>query len=194
MSNIKLEAEIGENITSFAERLIEASVVARAEGTFNGATTYADHGDTTEEVVTRWRETMDANAKAYRESPEGIATAAKQAEHEAAVIEAAHAIVRGLPELNIKDLSVALQLCRSCVDPLGYTYTPKGPSGQVAEALEAAGYVSNVNTGANYNGEDKENSARYLIGQALDGLRGIGSPHPVFEKFHDEWKAKWGVK
>ena len=49
------------------------------------------------------------------------------------------------------------------------------------------GYEPGVNTGDDFAVDDRENVGRYIIGQALDGIRSVGSPHPIIHKFATDW-------
>lgn len=53
------------------------------------------------------------------------------------------------------------------------------------------GYLPDVNTGDEFDGDDPDNFARYIIGQALSGLRTVGVVHHVVTRFAGEWKNKF---
>lgn len=65
------------------------------------------------------------------------------------------------------------------------------PTRQIVNILEDNGYISGENCGQNFNENDKENFARYIVGQCLDGLGRLGSIHPIIVRFTDDWMKKF---
>lgn len=64
-------------------------------------------------------------------------------------------------------------------------------SDRVIDILESAGYESGVNTGEDFDSNNKENFARYIIGQALSGLKSRGCYSQVVHRFTDDLKSKF---
>jgi hypothetical protein len=62
---------------------------------------------------------------------------------------------------------------------------------EIVRALLANGYVSGVNTGSDYQSEDKENVGHYLVGQSLSMLQRIGAIHPMIKKWSKNWQEKF---
>jgi len=60
-------------------------------------------------------------------------------------------------------------------------------------ACEKAGFVANANTGKAYKADDRDNSFRYLVGQALAGLKDGPAIHSILHKFAKEWREKFLV-
>ena len=69
-----------------------------------------------------------------------------------------------------------------------HVYSPKAV---ILQAFHSAGYEPNVNTNDAYDADDKDNTFRYIVGQCLDGIARIGSPHPMCVQFIAEWLARW---
>lgn len=58
--------------------------------------------------------------------------------------------------------------------------------------FKAHALVPNMNTSIYYDGETKENSGRYLVGQFLDNFqRGNGGIPGVFHRFYNDWLNKF---
>jgi hypothetical protein len=176
----------GSHIESAASALARS---APAEGEFNGIMLRAEFGETADAIVRRWEAESAARAKAYAESPEGIAAAAER-DRERSDLQARHdALMRRLPSLDFKDdVSVLDWLC-AMQGPSDYIgVIVRGET--IIAAFEKHGFKPNANTGRAFRPEDRENVFRYLVGQALDGLQGPAI-HGIIHKFVGEWKAKF---
>ena len=62
---------------------------------------------------------------------------------------------------------------------------------EVIGIFTSHGYEAGVNAGEAYNGEDKDNVARYIVGQALSSMRDEGFVPQVIEGFMTDWKTKF---
>lgn len=62
----------------------------------------------------------------------------------------------------------------------------------IVGAFRRHGYVANAGLDGNYNKEDEESVARFIIGQALDGLENDGAIHPLFHLNTRIWRLKFG--
>lgn len=51
--------------------------------------------------------------------------------------------------------------------------------------------IPNMCLNEQFDENNKENVAKYIIGQALDGILNVGSPHQIISSFHDKWKNKF---
>ena len=72
-----IEAHCGEHINQYIER---ALAVAPVDCEFNGAKFTIQPGESVETIHARFQSIMDANAEAYRKSPEGIKAAKEREE------------------------------------------------------------------------------------------------------------------
>ncbi|OGZ11660.1 MAG: hypothetical protein A3D67_00515 [Candidatus Lloydbacteria bacterium RIFCSPHIGHO2_02_FULL_51_22] len=61
----------------------------------------------------------------------------------------------------------------------------------VIATFAAKGYHPNVNCGQDFHGDDRDNFARYIIGQALGNLACVGAIHQVVQRFTNDWKKKF---
>ena len=62
---------------------------------------------------------------------------------------------------------------------------------RIIATFGAHGYVSGVNCGDAFDAEDRENVARWLIGQCLANLVSVGAIHGIVHKFADDWIEKF---
>lgn len=181
----------GTSIGLAAQQLCEAAAEhGGARGTFNDIELVATADSTPEAIADFYMEQSAARAAAYRKSPEGI-RAAQEADARRAADQQKHdSLMRRLPSLNMKDdIAVLDWLCEM-----------QGPSDHsgvivrrqtIVEDFEKAGYVAGANCGENYKPGDRDNMFRYLVGQALSGLKEGPSIHPIIHKFSDEWRAEF---
>jgi hypothetical protein len=61
----------------------------------------------------------------------------------------------------------------------------------IVHAFESHGFVEGANCGPDYKPGNRENMYRYLVGQALNGIKSGPAIHPIFHKFVGEWKAQF---
>ena len=96
-----------------------------------------------------------------------------------------------LPNLDFANQEAVLDWICEFQDPSDHIGVAKN-QGEVLKIFAEHGYQTSVNTGEAFNGEDRDNFARYIVGQALDGLKGdVGAIHQVVHKFTDDWKKKF---
>lgn len=189
--NIKFSP--GTHIEQAAEQLVAAAVEhGTATGQFNDVPLTADASSTPAEIVSRWNSESDARAAAWRASPEG-----KKAEQESnqrrADAQTLHdSLMKRLPALNMKDDAAVLDwLCQmqGPTDHVGVIVRRD----TIVSHFEKAGYRSNVNYGDDFKPRDRDNVFRYLVGQALHGLKEGPAIHPILHKFAAEWRADFRV-
>lgn len=183
----------GTSIDRAAVELVEAagqSRTGKAWAMFNGVRVEAERDSDPAAIVSRWRQEFDRKAEAYRASPEGIA-AAQAAEQRVRDLQAEHdSLVHELASIDPKDdVRILDWLCRlqPCSDHIGVNVDRD----TIVWVFEGAGFRANANTGLAYRGDDRENSFRYLVGQALDGLKNGPAIHGVLHKFVGEWRDKF---
>ena len=181
----------GSHIDDAARELIEAAKNGEpAEGEFNGVKLVAGRNSTVEAIVARYHEGLEAQSKAYRESPEGIAATAKEATRKRNLQEQADALMVELQTLDMNSDVAVLDWLDRFQDPSDHTGV-RTDAAAVVKAFEEAGYVAGANCGPAFDENDRGNYARYLVGQAISNLKYIGAIHQVFGSFHERWKAKF---
>ena len=176
----------GDHIDIAIRELIKRAP-ARME--FNGAIVEAYPGDTEEGVLSRWWSAMDANAKAYRESPEGVAAEAERQrvkeEHQKNVTR----LIQELEDAGWWSTEQTLRWVASFADAADHIDLEWNREA-VAERLERWGWRCNDALGHDpqeYK-EDLELRARWIMGQVISGIRGpVGSPHPICGECAREW-------
>ena len=134
---------------------------------------------------------LDLRLSEYRNSPEGkakiIDLEIRKQQNQKIVNDA----VAELNTLDFSNLAAVINWFDKVTNPTEFCGV-KVPSAKIVQIFENHGYLPSVNLGENFNGEDKENFARYIIGQALLGLKSpVGRIHPVFKRFAKEWREKF---
>lgn len=183
----------GTPITAAAARLCEiAAADGAAFGTFNGIRLEANGSSTVDQIVAAFDRQMTEQAKAWRESPEGIA-AAERDNADRAEKQAAHgALMDGLPTLDWSDPAAVLDwLC--AMQPASDRRGVIIRKDTIAAAFAAHGFTPGMEVGEEFQPGVKFSEYRWLIGQALDGIVNGPSIHPILHKFIGEWKAKWAA-
>lgn len=182
----------GTHIDEAAKQLVEAAKVhGSAKARFNGINLTATPDSVPQEISALYQRECEAQAKAWRESPEGQA-ALRAENEERKSLQAKHdRLMRRLPFLDwssdvavIDWISGMEGLDRSDIIVRRDT---------IVSAFEARGFKAGENTGAAYREEDRTNSFRWLVGQAVDGLKNGPAIHPIWFDFADKWRKRFGA-
>lgn len=155
--------------------------------TFNEATFCVSPGDKPQEVVKRWQKETKRRSEKYQDSTAGKREAKeyrknlveKQKKHDNLIIE--------LDKIDFtNDLSVLKWICnfQNTIDYRGV----KVNSLKILSIFKKHGYFPNENVEIDFQKNDRENYTRYIIGQALDGLKYDDLIHPFVHFFVDKWK------
>jgi len=162
--------------------------------TFNGLPITAAPGVDAATLAKEWERESENRSKAWRESKEGKKYAALQDSIKQAAVATVARCVSRLDSLDFSDIAAVLgwvEEIQEASDHIG-SWAGAGVSPRdVASVFVAHGYLQNANCDADFNGEDRENFGRYILGQAIDGLSSIGAIHPICHKFIAEWRAKF---
>jgi len=193
---------VGENITETARKMILLAnqkhnpVVAE----FNDIELTAKPSvDTADNIVKFYQKESSRRAEEYRKSPEGQRAAQEAKERQQQLQAQMDEAMVELPGLDFSDYNTVItwfEKIRDASDHIGVNV----PHKQIVATFRQHGYKPGVNTDKDFNGEDKENFARYLIGQALKQLQGVslgGGPkfhaiHHIFHNFATDWRKKFG--
>lgn len=160
---------------------------------FRGITLMAHPGDKSEVIVAYFRQEYQREEDEYRSSPAGKQVRQKEKESKASAQEECDALIKELQNLNFEDNVVLLDwLCKfqSSSNCIGISFEPFFILGTFADH----GYLPNVNLGKDFDENDRDNHARYLIGQCLNDIRLIGAINPVIHQFTKEWKERFNTK
>lgn len=161
-------------------------------GEFNGTLMVAHPGDSAEAVEATYRRKSAAREKAYRNSPE-FARAAQEAEDRKNACQAAiDELMQQFKRLDYSNLDELVQFFDDMTDPSDHIDVVV-PSKLIIETFAQHGFHPNMNCDDEFDGENRENYAQYLIGQALDGLSSVGAIHGVYHKFAAEWRDKFAA-
>lgn len=181
----------GEHIDSAADRLVqEAQRHGAAKGAFNEIELRADRSTKAAAISAFYTAESARRAEAYRNSPEGRAAEAKSAA-ERADLQARHdALMRRLPTLNMQDDVAVLEWLCAMQEPSDRTGVIVRRD-TIVSAFEAAGFCANECTGADYRAGDRVCAFRYLVGQALAGLKEGPAIHPIIHKFASDWRRRF---
>lgn len=182
-----IEARLVEHITQAAQRMVDA---APSQCTFNGIVLVANVGTTAGDIVAEFHRGFDAMVKAKRESPEGRAQAQRDEERCTQAQRQAEALVAELDAINYDDIDAVVAWFERAVDPLGHRGVVVDRA-RIVEAFRSHGYEPNVNCGPAFDGNDADNFARYIIGQAMCGIRTVGSPHHLVCMFAAQWRERF---
>ena len=187
---ITLEANPGEHISDYASRCynIAKRYATIVEGQFNGATFDTKGCSSARDVLKRLELELNKNQETYQKSDryKDIQAATKQKTKQQQVI--ATKLVGELDALNWSSFSDILDwLCniQQAADYVGVSIDTE----KIVQTFKKNGFFTNVNTDDDFDGNDEENVARYIIGQALDGFETVGAPHPVLLSFVEKWKT-----
>ncbi len=160
---------------------------------FNGIKIVATPGVTTSDaIVSKYKDAVMYQKKRYAESSEGKALAKKVLEQQRTLRLQANQMMAELPELNLLNPSDVIAWIGEIRAPINYTGV-KVPIEKIISTLEEAGYVADVNCDDEYDEKDKENVARYLIGQALSCLKEQEIIPQILMDFEKRWCKKFAV-
>lgn len=178
-------------------RVTAKNMVALAEQTkdtvtaeYNGIPLTTDNTSMAEDVVEAYYAECAKRTEAYRNSPEG-----KIAAHEASVRlqqaqERYDTLVKQLPDLNFNsDVEVLNWLDK--YQEASDRHIVRQPD-VVFKAFVSHGYQPNINMGKDFDANDRDNFARYIIGQALNYIeKHDGSIHQIVGIMVDRWKQRF---
>lgn len=187
------EPMAGENVSTTAERMI--ALAKETKGSvrtkFNDIELTATEKSTAEDIVSNFQTKITEASETYRKSPEGQRAARESEERKDEAQRRADALMEQLPNLDFNNQEAVLNWICDFQDPSGHIGIVNN-QGEVLKIFAEHGYQPGVNTGEAFNGEDRDKFARWVVGQALDGLRGdVGAIHQVVHKFTDDWKKKF---
>jgi hypothetical protein len=168
----------GLNIEQVAQSMLNLAKEKNANVIFpfNETQIKASPTDNCSSIVNRYWENLHANGMdSEQKSAESYSPEVKQAMAEF------HA-------LNFGDTGEIIQWFEKHM-PLFGKFNINFPINTVISKLESEGFERNANTGTRFDGKNRENFARYLIGQVISNF-GNGCILP-FRTLAKEWKGKF---
>lgn len=160
------------------------------EMTFNSISLTIGPGETAQQMREAYWTEYQRRFRAYQASDEGVMA---ENQRQARLTHSQNVMDEALVELETLDFTDYLAV----INWLRKIREPSNHSGVIFQAADVArnfyhhGYMPNENSGRDYNGEDMENSARFLVGQAIVSLLHGGGIHQVFDHQSDLWLAKF---
>lgn len=155
--------------------------------TFNGVEIVVDANELPVSVEARWQSAMDKKGEEYRKSPEYAEQQRQSAVRLAECQERTDALMPRLPEAVAAGPSQVVAWVAAlsqCTDHTGVEYD----RAQVLHSLGSAGYRFNDCVGHPAVNTDSIIGARWIIGQAMDGIASVGSPHPLTADFAERYE------
>lgn len=189
---LHLEFFAGSDITKCSEAAVMLTITQGVDDvnfTFNGVSiSVYDCGGDSEKIVQYYHSELSRKSDEYRNSDEGL-TAKSLRDTQLK-----------LDQVNMDTLIYQLESCtRASVLPWLYSFSPLADSIHaefsrkfVIRKIESLGFIRNECMGKSFIEGDKDVTLRYIVGQALDGLYTVGSPHPVILRFIDEFNEEFG--
>jgi len=185
----KIEAGVGEHLDLYVQRIAQAALESDVMMNFNNVESTVVKGVyNSDDIMAIWRKSIEERYEKNRNSPEGKITAQEEEEDIKKNQENIDKLINQLDTLDFSNVEKVLGWCAEFGYSVVGTDTNKR---KILNKLAENGYFPKVNIGPEFKGEDKENYARFLIGQFLSGIKINGRNYQVFGKFYDEWKEKF---
>lgn len=188
---IEISFDPGCHIQDAALQLVEAAALhGMATGVFNSVALTVDGNTTAAEIVAAFEREIKAAAEAYRNSPTGNADAAEREQRRRYAQIAHDALMSKLPNLDFGNQIAVLDWLCTMQEPSDHSGVIVRRE-TIVSFFEARGFVAGANCGPDYRPGDRDNTFRWLVGQALSGLKSGPSIHPILHKFAGEWKEQF---
>ena len=170
------EPHPGQSIEQAANALQARAIANNTEVTmaFNGIELSMGPDTSTQDVVAMYWQLTNERAEAYRNSPEGKAAAEKQKANIAAQQQKIDNAMARLSELDFADQGAIMDWLSAIRNASDYKSVAT-PVQEIVGVFRDHGYFPGVNCGTDFDGDDRNNFARYIIGQALANQIGRAS-------------------
>lgn len=180
---IEVIAEPGNHISKVAAQLVAAGNDAFT--TFNGICVTAPKGSTVESICAEYDRLSELRAKEYRESPEGKQRAAEQKAEVERLQKKADELMKALPNLDFQNVGNLLWwLCEmeSPRDRIGVNVD----TAKITRTFERHGYTANMCCGPEFDENNRETFAKWIIGQAI-----APAYVPMTRSFTEKWNDRF---
>jgi len=159
---------------------------------FNDVELVAFPGDVPKSIVKFFHKESERRGEEYRMSPEGKRAAREAKERQESLQKKADEMVEQLfDKFDFANLEAVINWLDEFQNP-SYHVGVKIPHEQIVKKFREHGFEPNVNCGDDFNEADKDNVARWIVGQALAGLEcDVHAIHQVFHKFAKDWRNKF---
>jgi hypothetical protein len=200
---VKLEIMAGTTIYGAAKMLAEHPSYCYAE--FNGTRIECidpspNKKAVADAIVDKWQRDRAAEHQAWLNGPEGKAAELKKKQESDRLNQILDTAIHEMDQviIDVDNHEQILKFLCKCEDPMGSSLSDDNKrrilSQKILTRLKFHGYKANDCTGNQFNGGNRENFARYIIGQVMDCLQSMGSIHQMVHTFTGQWMDKFGSK
>lgn len=184
------EALAGQSIQTAAKAMIALAVESQEPvlSEFNGIVIVGEPQDSYSKIVTRYHEASKKQHEEYLASPEGKKAAADSEDRRLMLQKRADALMAALPHLVFTDVGEVLEWFCAAEEPrdhIGVTIS----FDTIRDILAAHGYEAGANCSDDFKEDDRENFARWIIGQALSN-----PCPPLVNHFANKWRERFEAK
>ena len=152
---------------------------------FNGIRLEAQStDDNPEAIVATYHAECEKQAREWRDSPEGKASAAKQEARRVDLQNIADASMAHLAKLDFTNCDAVLAWVEQMADPCDHVGVDVSKR-TIVTTFKLHGWGVGVNTGDDFKKDDERNFAGYIVGQFLEYW------HPIVAKFVADWRAEF---
>lgn len=183
----------GTSIESAAKEMVKIAneTLEKVTADFNGIKIVVNPGYVPQGVVDFYHKECNRRAEEYSNSPEGKRAAAEAEELKQKAQQQMDEAMLELDSLDFSNFNVVINWLDKVRGPSDYVGTIEQRD-KIAKVLRSNGYEPGVNCEEAFDGENEENFARWLIGQALECLISYRGIHQIFQKFAEDWRKKFG--
>jgi hypothetical protein len=186
------EPMAGESVAYAAERMFKVVTLTGDQCTahFNDIGLVVNPGDKPDNIVSFYFKESERRSQEYRESPAGKRAAQEVEDRRKRAQNMADQAVVDMAELDYTNRASVINWLERIREPSDHVGVDINAAG-VVEKFEDHGFKLGVNCGDDFDGENEENFARWLIGQALDNLNSSGFIHQMFHTFAKDYRKKF---
>ena len=160
---------------------------------FNGVEMLISDRVTAEQVIAYFKSEMARESEEYRNSPAGLAQAAKTAATDRMLQERLNEAMDTLPTLDFTDLE-ALVNWLAYIQPATDRGSVVRDTDTILATFAEHGYLPGVNCGDDFVEDDKDNFGRWVIGTALGMLDcEVHAIHDMYHSPASKWRAKFDL-
>jgi hypothetical protein len=175
-----------------SEKKVYGNATFITEGTFNEIQLIYTGKETAEGILKAFHDQADQNIREYESSPEYK----KQEIDRKNKIKRMQEKIDNLMSYHLpdwKDYDKVLDFILEYFELSEHSGVVNYDE-MIIRYLETNGYESGCNTGKDYKAGDKENTARYIIGQFMDSIKTHGMCPPVITSFYEKYKKDFPDK
>jgi hypothetical protein len=186
--NVKeVRADVKELLEDYAKRVVQVASDSDVAVEFNDIKFTVPKGNhDSSEIVATWEKLSNE----YENLPESKAAAEADAKNIDEKQEQINELTKQLDTLDFSDVKKVLEWCVAFEGPSDRIGTRKDKNKILAKFAEY-GYIPDMNIETDYKPDDKENSAKYIIGQALGGIEKYGYVDLAIHGSLDRWNARF---